>query len=405
MTRRTLLIPGLLILAFAWACSPLIAAEAAPSDVTQAALTFANGLATGDLTAGWKLLSPQSKARINAVQWEEAFRSRPTPRMPSGNDLLKALAVSPTPPTIGGVVLKSGEALIQVGGSVRITQRLVLVKEGGKWVVDLPASDELNSRDAAQVFLEAVVAAAPPTTPRPVRTTETALPMLRAVLAPEAKNFTALDTSVQGDRAEVTLASDLPVSIVLRAIRTGAGWTVDLSRPFVQTDPLSPDPLKEAEEASIQAACQDQLRQLGRAMQMYAAANDDTLPDAAHWLERIRPFLGGSAGVHCPADNTPGVSYAMNRNLSGKKRSQIGNQPTTPLLYESSLHTANPADTGESWPTVPFHAAGNNVLFLDGSARAAPQKPTFAVTEGQRPATPPTERPLQRRQPGQLRPQ
>jgi len=403
MRRRLLVLPVVAVLGLAWSATLLGAAPAGgvPAEATQAALRFANGLAKGDLTAGWQLLSSGSKAQIEKVQWEEAFRLRPSSRMPRPEDLVKALATATEPPTIGDMVVKSGETLIEVGGTVRITQQLVLVKEGGTWLVDLPASDQINTREAAQVFLDAVGATSTSAAPRATRTPQTSLSMLRAVFVPEAKDYVVLDSSIQGDRANITLACDLPVHVVLRAIRSGPGWMVDLSRAWVNTNPLSPDPLKEAQEANIQGACQEQLRQLGRALQMYAAASDDTLPDAAHWLDRIRPYLGESPSLHCPADKTPGVSYAMNRNLSGKKRSQIGNQPTTPLLYESTLHTANPADTGESWPISPFHVGGNNILYLDGSVRAAQQKPSFVVTEGQRPPTPERPQPL-RRQPGPM---
>jgi prepilin-type processing-associated H-X9-DG protein len=405
MTRRALVMLVVGVVALALVGAPLLAASAqgdVPAEATQAALRFANGLAKGDLTAGWQLLSSGSKAQINAVQWEEAFRLRPSSRLPGANDLLRGLASAPEPPTVGDMVVDRGEALIEVGGTVRITHQLVLVKEAGTWLVDLPASDQINAREAAQVFLDAVGTASTGATPRTTRTPQASLPMLRAILVPDAKDYSILDASVTGDRATVTLACDLPVHVVLRAVRSGPGWMVDLSRSWVTTDPLSPDPLKDAQEANTQTACQEQLRQLGRALQMYAAASDDTLPDAAQWLDRIRPYLGESPGLHCPTDKTLGVSYAMNRNLSGKKRSQIGNQPTTPLLYESTLHTANPADRGESWPVPAFHAGGNNVLYLDGSVRAAQQKPSFAIIEGQRPPTP--ERPQPPRRQPTLRP-
>jgi prepilin-type processing-associated H-X9-DG protein len=399
VSSTRLAVAGPLILFALCLCISPIAAAQAPPEVEQAALGFADGLARGDLTAGWRLLSSGSKAQIDAVQWEEAFRLRPSSRLPSGNDLLRALATGLEPPTIDKVMVDRGEALIEVGGTVQITHQLVLVKEGGAWLVDLPASDDINARQAAQLFLDAVAAASPSAAPRPTRTPpEAGRPTLRVMLIPEAKDFSVLDASVTGDRATVTLACDLPVHVVLRATRSGPGWMVDLSRSLVSTNPLSPDPLKEAREADLQTTCQEQLRQLGRALQMYAAASDDTLPDADHWLDRIRPYLGESASLHCPADQTPGISYAMNRNLSGKERSQLGNQPITPLLYESTLHSPNPADTGESWPSPAFHLAGNNVLYLDGSVRAVAQKPSFALTQGQRPAAGERPQPPPRRQ-------
>ncbi len=78
----------------------------------------------------------------------------------------------------------------------------------------------------------------------------------------------------------------------------------------------------------------------------------------------------------------------MNRNLAGKRRSQVADPSSTPLLFESALHTANPSDTGESWPEPALHGDGNLVLYVDGSVRAVKRKPSFAVKEGKgRPAT------------------
>jgi hypothetical protein len=387
MRRRAFVASVASMLALAWLCIPVLAAApgAAPPEVAKTALAFAGALAKDDLTPPWQLLSSKTRSHMNAVQWEQAFRGRAPSRVPSGNDLLRALATAEQPPTIGDVLLQDGEALIKVSGTVRITQNLVLVKEGGAWLVDLAASDEINSREAARVFMDAVGSTSAASTPRPVRTPESSLPMLRALLVPEAKSYYVLNASVQGDRADVTLACDLPVSLVLRAVRSGPGWMVDVSRPIVNTNPMSPDPLREAAESNIQATCQDQLRQLGRAFQMYAAANDDKFPDADRWVDQLRPYLGEAAtALHCPADKTPGVSYAMNRNLAGKTRSTVANQQTTPLLFESTLHTANPADTGESWPSAAFHMAGNMVLFVDGNARPVVQKPSFSVIEGPR---------------------
>jgi prepilin-type processing-associated H-X9-DG protein len=359
----------------------------------------------GDLAASWQLLSSKSRSQITAPQWEEAFRAKPSSRLPSGNDLLRALASASEAPTVGDVLVDSGEALIVVSGAVRITQQLVLVKEAGAWLVDIAASDQINSREAARVFIDAVGAASPRAATMPVRIPETSLPMLRAMLIPEAKSYYLLDASVQADRAQLTLACDLPVSIVLRAVRSGPGWMVDLARPLVNTSPTSPDPLKEAADSNIQGACQDQLRQLARALQMYAAANGDIFPGPDRWLQQLKPFLGEGASLHCPADKTPGVSYAMNRNLAAKKRSQVGNPAATPLFYESTLHTANPVDTGESWPSPTIHTGGNMVLYADGSVRLTAGKPSFAVTQTDQPVAPERRPPQRRRLPATPQPQ
>lgn len=382
---------------------PAMAAQA-PPEVATAAMKYAEALVKGDLAAAWQLLSSQSKTGMNAIQWEEEFRSLPAARPPAGNALLKALAQADPPATIGPVRIVKGESLIAVSGTVEITEQLVLVKEGTAWLVEAAASDELNVKQAAIDFMEAVrndTGAAP--TPRPVRTPTSSLPMLRVMLAPEAKDFHIADTVIQGNRATVTLSCKLPVSMVLRAVRSGPGWVVDLTRPMVSTNPTSPDPLKEAADAAMQTACQEQLRRLARGIQMYAAASAELLPDPDRWLDQIQPYLPEGATAHCPADTAAGVSYVMNRNLQGKKNSEIGNPATTILLYEAKAGGKNPADTGEAWPTPAVHATGNNVLYLDGSVRPGIAKPSFALGERPRPAaTPP--RPMGQTPPRARRP-
>jgi hypothetical protein len=393
MTRYTQVL--LLVVVGALACSsvPLsaavVAGEEVPPAIAETALGYSKALLDAELATSWELLSSKSRAEITAVEWEESWRLRPTSRPPSVQVLLRALAGAEEPPSGGEVLLTPDEALIQVSENVRIVQEVVLVKEGDRWLVDLLASDELNARAAAQIFLDLVAAEVKgASAPRPARTPAANRPMLQAVFAQQAKDFYVLEADVQDDRARVTLACDLPVSIVLRATRLGAGWTVDLSRPLVNVDPTSADPLHDAVDSARKATCQEQLQQLSRAFEMYAAASDDLLPDPDRWVELMRPFGPRDMALHCPADSAPGISYAMNRNLAGKRRSQVADPSSTPLLFESTLHTANPSDTGESWPEPALHADGNLVLYVDGSVRAVKWKPSFTVKEGKgRPAT------------------
>jgi hypothetical protein len=361
----------------------VVVGEEVPSAIAETALAYSSALLDAELATSWGLLSAKSRTEITAVEWEESWRLRPTSRPPSAQSLLRALAGAEEPPSGGEVLLTPGQALIQVSENVRITQELVLVREGDRWLVDLLASDELNARAAAEVFLNAVAAEVKgAAAPRPVRTPGAGRPMLQAVLAPQAKEFYVLQADVEDDRARVTLACDLQVSIVLRATRLGAGWTVDLSRPVVNVDPTSAYPLRDAADSARKATCQEQLQKLGRAFEMYAAASDDLLPDADRWVELMRPFGARDMLLHCPADSVPGISYAMNRNLAGKRRSQVANPSSTPLLFESALHTANPSDKGGSWPEPALHADGNLVLYVDGSIRAVKRKPSFTVKEG-----------------------
>ncbi len=311
MTRYTQVL--LLVVVGALACCPVplsaavVAGEKVPPAIAETALGYSKALLDAELATSWELLSSKSRAEITAVEWEESWRLRPTSRPPSAQVLLRALAGAEKPAGAGEVLLTPGEALIEVSENVRITQELVLVKEGDRWLVDLLASDELNARAAAEVFLDAVAAEVKgASAPRPARTPGAVRPMLQAVFAQQAKDFYVLQADVQGDRARVTLACDLPVSIVLRATRLGAGWTVDLSRPMVSVDPTSADPLHDAVDSARKATCQEQLQKLSRAFEMYAAASDDLLPDPDRWVELVRPFGARDTSLHCPADSALG---------------------------------------------------------------------------------------------------
>jgi prepilin-type processing-associated H-X9-DG protein len=136
--------------------------------------------------------------------------------------------------------------------------------------------------------------------------------------------------------------------------------------------------------------CQEQLQQLGRAMQMYTAASGGLLPDAAGWLDKLREFMPEAPSLHCPSDPKAGISYAYNANLEGKRQAEIASPATTPMVFASTLHGTNPADTGESWPDTVRHPDGNMVLFVDGTVRPVLRKPRFDVTL--RPPQPPSAR-------------
>jgi prepilin-type processing-associated H-X9-DG protein len=360
-----------------------VSADAVPPEIAEPAVSYATALAEGELARSWELLSAESQTRMTGLDWEKAFRQRPQTRKPSATGLLRAIAAAEEPPTAGDVLLRRDEALIGVSGSVQITQHIVLVREDGAWRVDLEATDRINSRVAAQTFLDALreeSGAAGPA--QRARRPQSNLPMLQVVFAPEAKDYQALGAEIEGDRADVILGAELPVSVVLRTKRVGPGWMVDLTRPALDIDPTEPDPLAKAAAKADQSLCEERLRSLGRAFQMYAAASDDLFPDPDRWLDQIRPYLDKSTEPHCPADPTAaGVSYAMNRNLAGWRRRDVGNQNSTPLLIESDLHTANPADTGESWSDPARHDNGNLVLFVDGSVRLLTAKPLFEVTK------------------------
>ncbi len=355
------------------AASPSEAA-AGPGD---AAVAYANALALGNTQRAWQLLSTKSRESTDAVQWQTAFEQRQPALKPPATTVLRALATAPEAPSITEVLVKPGEAYLEVKGNVQVTQHVVVVKEAGGWRVDIAATDEMNSKEAGQLFLDAVRDDALSGQSRAGRAPSGGLPLLRAMMSPQAKDYRALRVDGDQARADVVVAAEVPANLVLRATRSGPGWAVDFSRPLAQVDLSSPEPLKEAAAQANRQACEEQLRQLSSAIQLYAASSDDMLPDPGRWLDQITMYLPQPAHLHCPADPKAGVSYAMNRNLAGKRRRDIANPTMVPVLYESTLHARNAADTGQSWPESAWHPGGILVLYLDGSVRLTAAKPSF----------------------------
>lgn len=377
-----------------------VSPQATPPEMAKVAVDFADALGAGKLTEAWGLLSAQSQAGTSAADWQAAYEQRPSYlRKPPASSVLRAVATAESAPKVDDVLLRGQEAFVAVTGTVNVTQQVVLVKEAAGWRVDLAASDRLNSREAASTFLAAIreeaVAAQ-----RPRQGQEASLPLLRAMMSGEADDYQVTGANVEGSRAQITLTAAIPVNLVLRANRSGPGWVVDLSRPLLPLDISTPDPLKAAADMADRMQCEQQLTQLARAIRMYASSSNDMLPDPARWTEQIRPFLAQGSKLHCPTDLAPGISYAMNRNLAGRKLGEIANPGLTVLLYESTLHGNNPADTGETWPRERRHGEGNLVAYVDGSVRVVSIKPPFQVKEG-----PPGEGkvavPGRRGQPGQ----
>ena len=94
------------------------------------------------------------------------------------------------------------------------------------------------------------------------------------------------------------------------------------------------------------AQCEANMTQIGQALLDYANANGGTLPSAKTWVQDLK--LEGEV-LRCPADHDKEhpVSYAMNRNFSGKKLADIKDPQHAILIYESKSKEASPFGTGD----------------------------------------------------------
>jgi hypothetical protein len=104
--------------------------------------------------------------------------------------------------------------------------------------------------------------------------------------------------------------------------------------------------------AATNGQCSGHLNQLAVAFKSYARDHNGKLPDAATWVDDLSHYLGNNSDKYgifrCPADRAAGrSSYAMNRNLSGKRLQDIFDPANTVLLYETRQSGPNPAGTGK----------------------------------------------------------
>lgn len=126
------------------------------------------------------------------------------------------------------------------------------------------------------------------------------------------------------------------------------------------------------------ARCVGNLRRIGSAISLYAADNDERLPNADQWMDQVERFGGGTRQFQCPAVRSfdrGGYGYAFNKALSGKSKSEI--DPKTQLVFDSSLLLRNANSGAESMPVPGRHIRGrlrvDHAVLEDGSS--------FAVTK------------------------
>ena len=126
---------------------------------------------------------------------------------------------------------------------------------------------------------------------------------------------------------------------------------------------------KQAEtEKENKKTCPDNLKQLHKAILIYADSWDNTLPPADKWMDLIKENVPEDRLLRCPSvPNKPdNYGYAMNSALGGKRWKEVKDASTTPLFYDTTDLKANAHDEYKSLPTPGRHSGRNNVIFLDG---------------------------------------
>jgi len=101
----------------------------------------------------------------------------------------------------------------------------------------------------------------------------------------------------------------------------------------------------------------------------YAEDHDYRLPNAASWMDDLRPYLKSADVFHCPSDDNHHYSYAMNVKLSGAKPKTVTAVPyETVLFFESASGEPNAAQPVGVLRGPRWHPYGPYIVTLRGSA-------------------------------------
>ena len=135
-----------------------------------------------------------------------------------------------------------------------------------------------------------------------------------------------------------------------------------------------------ARESARKASCLSNVKNLSLAMQMYAADNDDSLPEASGWVEALMDYIMDESVLKCPDDESEATcSYGMNEALSGKSLAELANPEEVVVFFETANPGDNPVGGAEDVVDPPRHMGGNNYGFGDGHATWLEEAPSFEV--------------------------
>ncbi len=132
-----------------------------------------------------------------------------------------------------------------------------------------------------------------------------------------------------------------------------------------------------ARQDAQREGCLSRLRQQSVAFTLYSESNNDRFPPATVWMDAIGTKSGPSKKallfgrreprmLRCPAISGSGYGYAMNLNLSGKKKSAIGDLANAPLTFDSVQRKRNAVAADPDAPSPARHGEMNCFLFADG---------------------------------------
>jgi hypothetical protein len=109
------------------------------------------------------------------------------------------------------------------------------------------------------------------------------------------------------------------------------------------------------------------------ALQMYADDNDDRLPPAHGWLDRLDEYVKSSDVFECPEAKGLDCAFAYNAALGGASLSAVADPEHTIVVFESDVGW-NAHGGPELLPDEPRHLGGDSYGFADLSVQWLPRK-------------------------------
>lgn len=119
-------------------------------------------------------------------------------------------------------------------------------------------------------------------------------------------------------------------------------------------------------------ACMSNLKQLSIGLMIYLSDNDDVLPPASKWNDRLMPYLKNLNLFTCPPVKREGKEggYALNSDIAEKKVSLFPEPAKVPLFMETARLGLGVSHGPAEELKVSRHEEKINTAFLDAHVKA-----------------------------------
>ena len=124
--------------------------------------------------------------------------------------------------------------------------------------------------------------------------------------------------------------------------------------------------MHKAKQKSSISQCQNRVRSIALAIQLYADEHDGKYPPAATWSDVISAYLPGEEALQCTELKGEKCAYGFNRALSEKPMQSI--PPDTVVVFEAS-GGCNYFGGPDAITASPPHRGNYLIGFADGSVR------------------------------------